>query len=340
VELQAGRAHYRREVYSVNAVTRFSSPAVLAVSFIYSLLFVLFPWEYLLGFTFPDKLNYMKGFYDLQKYGFDLVNPLGTFLGAIISESLWSLILITFGYAGVAAEQALMFVSFFCLLLVANFLFSKTQPLFAAVFLLNPLVVDFVMAQQRSALAFSLFLLFLTARNSWMRFALAVTGSFIHLAFVLLLAGYWFAKRLTGVRILDANIWNRFSHLVIVFCLAVFILLSKELILAAMGDRRASGHEGSQSLMYASFWFLLICYVYVFSHSRETWVHGFSALFVSLFLVGVLLNTYSSRFLVFAYPFLLIVLFRLPRKEQLIGLFLLLIYQSIQWVFWWGWFTR
>ena len=314
------------------------SKVILAV--VYSLFVVVFPWEYLLGFTFPDKLNYIDRFVQLQLVGPDSINPLGGILGAFISESLWGLILYWLGSLGFNADQALLCISFLCLLSIVIYVFGKLHPAIGGAFLLNPLIVDFVMAQQRSALAFAGFLIFVSAKSNFLRVLVALACVFVHISFVLLLAGFYISILLARLKITNLSLFNRAFHLVIAFAVAFVVLAGKDIVLGALGDRRAGVYEGSQSLMYASFWLGLVVYIVIFSRSRLDWTLEFALLFVGFFLVAVALNTYSSRFLAFAFPFMIIVLARSTFNEAFFGYYLLFCYQSIQWVYWWGWFTR
>lgn len=317
---------------------KFNAVTITLLGFAYSLLFVLFPWEYLLGFTFPDKLNYIDRFVQLQFLGPDSINPLGGILGAFISESLWGLILYWLGAIGCNAEQALLLISFVCICSIVIFVFSRLHPAIGAIFLLNPLIVDFVMAQQRSALVFAGFLSFVSTKSYVFRLLIALACIFVHIAFALLLAGYYMCLLLEKLRFAKTPLFNRASHLMIVFAVAVVILVGKDFVLGVLGDRRAGGHEGSQSLMYASFWLGLAIYIVIFSRSRIDWLFDFGLLFVGLFLVAVVLNTYSSRFLVFALPFIVIVLAKLNFREAVLSYLFLYFYQFLQWIYWWKWF--
>ncbi len=309
-------------------------------AFFYSLFVALIPWEYLLGFSFPDKLNYIARFEQLQSLGFDSVNPSGGVLGAFTAEALWGLILYWFGATGFSAEQALFFISFICLFSITAFVFSKVNPAVGAIFLLNPLVIDFVMAQQRSAIVFAGFLVFITTKKHWLKCSVIASSLFIHVAFVLLVAGYYLACALARLKFTERVSINRIIHFLVVLFAAMAILVSKDIVLGALGDRRAGGQEGSQSMMYAIFWAALAGYIVLFGRSRSDRVSNFGLLFTSLFLMAVILNIYSSRYLVFALPFLILALAGLPSKEAFIGYCLLFCYQLVQWIYWWGWFTR
>ena len=315
-----------------------SRTSKILFSILYSAGFVLFPWEYLLGSSFPDKLNYIDRFVQLQTLGVESINPLGGILGAFISESLWGLILYSLGMEGFSAEQTLLLISFICLFSIVFFICSKINFALAAIFLLNPLVVDFVMAQQRSALVFAGFLAFVNTKVFSLRMLIVFACLFIHVAFVLLLAGFFSAQVLARLRVMNLSLFNRIVHWLIAFIAALVLLLGKDWVLGALGDRRAGGYEGSHSIMYAFFWFAMTIYIVVFSRSRVNWLLDFLFLFMALFMVAVLLNTYSSRYLVFALPFFIIGLASLPFKEAVLGYFLLFCYQFVQWVYWWGWF--
>ena len=306
----------------------------------YSLLFVLFPWEYLLGYSFPDKLNYIARFVQLQSLGPDSINYLGGALGSFRSESLWSLILYWLGASGFSVEQALTFISFICLFSIVIFVISKVNFAVGAIFLLNPLVVDFVIAQQRSALALAGFLAFFVIKKHWLKYIVVASTPFIHTAFVLLFVGHYLARALAKLRFAERASFNRIFHLLVTLFAALVILMSKDIVLGILGDRRAEGLGGSQSFMYSIFWAALAVYIAFFGRVRSDWLSNFALLFTSLFLVAVFLDTYSSRYLVFALPFLIIALASLPFKEAILGYILLFCYQSVQWVYWWGWFIR
>jgi hypothetical protein len=320
--------------YTLNRAPRFF------FALFYCLIVVSVPWEAFLGYEFPDKQNYIARFEFLEFYGPESINPNGGLLGAFVSEALWGYILYWFGEYGFSSEVSLLFISFFSLYAIVMFVTSKVNPLVAAVLLINPLVIDLVMAQQRSALTYAAFLLFISTARYWLKLGILASALFVHVASVLLFAGYFFSLVLERLKFANNPFVNRMAHFLTALIAAAVILMAKDVVLGAIGDRRAAGPEGAQSLLYAFFWAALACYIVLFGKVRSDWMSNFGLLFALLFLVAVLLNMYSSRYLVFALPFLIVALTRVPIREAMVGCGLLFLYQCLQWVYWSGVLTR
>jgi hypothetical protein len=327
-----------KERQSISLARNISVKILFALCF--SLLFVLIDWESLLGYSFPDKINFLDRFDYLQSRGPGSINPLGGLVGAYLSESVWGQILYWFGIYGFSGEQSLNFISFVCLFFITFFVLGRTNAAVSALFLINPLVVDFVMAQQRSALGFVGFLFFIHSDKQWRKYSILAFSLFIHSSVILMVAGYYFSCALAKIKFGNRAYVNNIFYLSVALIVALFILLSKELVLTALNDRRAVGLEGSSSFLFLTFWAGLATYFVLFSKFRADWMLNFALLFTSLFLVAGILNLYNTRYLVLALPFLIISLVSLPSRYSAVGCYMLFGYQSVQWIYYLGFFTR
>lgn len=309
-------------------------PSLLAPLF--GLLFVFLSWALFGIKKFPDIDNYLAqidpiliGVYtDID--GFDL-------LEVMVSEPLWRYAMLFIGLFFDESINGFLLISFFCITTYAYFLFGRVNIFLASFFLLNPLVIDLVMSQIRSALAIALCLVALMIKKRSFGLILIVIAGLIHTAIFIIPVVYIFAKLLERVQSkFDYKLCGLFA---ICLGLAIAVLLSsgREIILGLVGDRRAEYDVEASSILYLGYW-MLLALALLFARDRNRFADGWSSYFSIVilsmpFFMGIL-STNGSRFLALGFP---VVLYSMvtrvsPTREVLIGS--LFFYQLVQYVYW------
>lgn len=203
--------------------------------------------------------------------------------------------------------------------------------------LLNPLVVDFAFSQLRLALAVGLALILISFYlNKPLRAASAVVIlSMIHTASILFFFLGSAAKAVTA-----RTAWARTYVAVIPLVLSgmvVSILIgpARGTLLSYAGDRRAAYHDMSSTGLYLAFWvgllFVLIYRWKTVAHRFET---AFAVAILSVVATNLVTGGYSTRFIVAAFPFMIISMASLAGIYRSAVLFSFGFYALYQWLYW------
>ena len=305
-------------------------------SIILFLTFLIFltPWESLKGVSFEDLQNYIDRMAQLSVYGESYVIDTSSYLINFAKEIGWGYLLLLLTQVFEDYRAALFCVSLFCCLVISSYVLKKTNHTIASVLLVNPIFIDLLLSQQRSALAFSIFLLSLSYRNHFIIFLFFVLALSIHLASIILFTFLMIVNFLNNIsfhrrEVLKKNV----ASFVTVFVLSLSVYILKDIFLGFIGDRRAGDSADSVSIAYSLFWYASLCCLVLFSFKtdRDSLLAIF---FLGIFAVSSLLGEYSARFLSFTLPFLIIALPKLNQGLREFWLIVFLLYALIQWVYW------
>lgn len=303
---------------------------------LFSWIYVFFPWTEFVGVN-PDTFNYLNDIKNLLIQGDAGSSGMNVFQW-VFSEPLWRSILILVGNCFHDPFNGLRFISFVCIFTFTLFLFMRIRNYFLVLFfLLNPLVVDLVMFQTRSALAVALCLGALMVRIRPLILILIVMASLIHSAIFVILGVYLYARFLEKNENRFDYKWLSLFSLVFAAVLSVVLGPGRESILGAMGDRRAIYDTDMNSFLYLGFWLLLAVILSV-AHRRNSSTkcraEYYSIVMLSLPFFMRMLSVNGVRFIALSFPFILYAILRsvTPFRELLISS--LFIYQSVQYVYW------
>lgn len=295
----------------------------------FSLAFMLVPWELFVG-EFWDRAVYFEMFTTGN-----VVTEYESFDSALkffVHEWLWNYSLLWWVEIGGDLNFAFFVIGLFFVFLCSCFLTVRCGFLYV-VFLLNPLFVDLVFSQVRTAAAFSLLIVAYFCRQNLIALVLlCVAAAMVHTAAFVFLSFYVFVSLGRGGRPL-----GRLGLLFFALCCAFVLGPGREYFLSLIQDRRAVYEDMSSGLLFMLFWwFLLFCFtVYYKNISGEVLSrYGYFLMAVSCF--NSLFLTYSTRFLAVAIPFLAYAISRLPVDMRLFLLFLGIFYSVFQWVYWLG----
>lgn len=317
-----------------------SQYANIFLSLFYAILITQIPWDILKGVGFTDLQNYINRFNELASFGDSYINISGTFLGFFVSEGLWSYLLLGFARLDFDAGFSLSIISFLCSFTVCAYVLSKSKWYFSIFLLVNPLLVDLFLSQQRSALAFSLFLIALMNRRISIFIVIFCIAIFIHTASILLFSLYFISNFLVKkIKVTSLKSINMRS--LIVFTLfALTVAIGKDIVLTFINDRRGGGIGESVSLAYASFWFFALAVVVILCKTKNLIAVQICISLLVLFCISTLFGQYSARYLSFGYPFLIVCVSHLKGAYSPIFFMLIIFYQFIQWIYWWAFFIN
>ena len=220
----------------------------------------------------------------------------------------------------------------------AAVILARRKSLLFLIFLLNPLIIDLAYSQLRLALAMSLLLWILVLRVNSPRvvFPLLITATLIHTGMLIFFAAHFVA---TMTRPDFGRFrWSAGGRMAMLLCfgLAVGIMVGplREILLSAVGDRRAQYHDMSSSLLYLSFWIGLF-FLLVFDQRRTLikYESRYSVAILGIIFINAFTGFYSTRFIAAIFPFLIVAIFGVLGKNKFLVSIPFLIYFLFQWYY-------
>ena len=289
----------------------------LPLNWLASLLFASFvafmPWELIRGAAFADLANYSARMFQIADNGMDYFEWEDSLVGWLKFEYFWFRMLAAAAYLDVEPLHFMKAVTFASAFMTHRFLAARVGAALAFVVLANPISIDLLSSQTRSAFAFALFLtiadLLVARKHLLWRWASFSALPFVHTAMIPVLSIYALSTTVAG--------WTRLSPLLkasiaagagIVFCLAIVVALPG--FAESVGDRRDLAGYENKTLTYLSFWFLAAGALAI-SYGREAcarWEYLF-ALFVCVSAPAIeATGTPGFRFVALALPLVWIAL--------------------------------
>lgn len=302
---------------------------------------VAVPWEEIFrainGYGFIDKGVYSD--YFLNRTNILDYKEFNSILSYVSNEFLWHYAIgWLINNTGILIDHIFLAISFITLL-IFGLLLAKWQGIYALPLLLNPLVIDFAFSQYRLALAISILsaAYLLHERYRAISVALVLTSLFIHsgtMLFILIYAAVWLVQWLSvRFRI------GRSAVFVILFAtgggISLLIGPLREMILSAIGDRRAEYHDMSSSLLYSLFWIALLIPFYLSRRHLVTLDYArYALVIISIVFVNVFHGGYSTRFLAAAFPCIVSGILNLQGVMKASVVILFIAYAAFQWLYW------
>ena len=320
-------------------VSRTTFNIIVIVGFV--TIFVAVPWEDIFrainGYGFIDKEVYSD--YFLNRTSILDYKEFNSVLSYISNEFLWHYAI---GWlvnnTGILIDHVFLVISFITLL-IFGLLLAKWQGIYALPFLINPLIINFAFSQYRLALAMSILSVayLLYERYRIIPFVLMLISLFVHSGTILFILIYvavwlvqWFSVRF---RI------GYFAIFAILFTtgggISLLIGPLREVILSAIGDRRAEYHDMSSSLTYSLFWIALLVPFYLGWRYLATLSYArYALVIISIVFVNVFHGGYSTRFLAATFPYLVATMLSFRGVMKMIVVALFIAYAVLQWLYW------
>ena len=244
-----------------HAVRPDASPTLLnwAIGLLFAATVAFGPWELVRGEAFADLANYSARMHQLADHGVDYFAWEDTLAGWLRFEYFWFLMLAGGAYAGVEPLVFMKAVTFAASFMTHRFLAARVGAGWAFVVLLNPISIDLLSSQTRSAFAFALFLtiadLLVARRHVALRAAALATLPFFHTALIPVLAIYAGAATLASTARLSPVLKAGLT-LAAAGSFVALVVAGLSGLAEATGDRRDLAGYESKTLLYLAFWFL------------------------------------------------------------------------------------
>lgn len=275
-----------------------------AVLFAYIVAFV--DWEAIRGVPFRDIENYVNRIENIQKFGDYYVVLDNTIAGWISFEILWFKTLEFSTTMGIDPILFLKYITFISSFLTFLFVKKNFNSLLCWIILLNPVTIDLLSAQVRSAFAFSIFLTAISwdrgSVQKYIQIALIAVTPFIHSAMSVIIVLYLVSIFFQKINFVDFRIKHALLFFGMLF-LSLAMAMYSSSVLEAVGDRRQLEGIGLKSQAYMIFWYVLIFLLAMPSLWRRIdWKIYFS---MSLITVGSVLNLFGVagfRFVALSIP--------------------------------------
>lgn len=309
----------------------------------FAFLFCLIPWESIwiankrVGFV--DKTVYLQTFSDSSKLVYSY-RPFDSLTSFISDEALWHYSVNGLLNIGVSIDAIFWALSFLTVFAFASVLVTRATP-WSLLTLFNPIVVDLVCSQFRLGLAAGIMCLPFLVRNKGVAVLAVALATLIHTAVVVFGALYCVALVVSLIgRAKEMNDLFRAVLVSLLVCaggLAAFVIGPWRYgLLLSMGDRRALQElEMVSSISYNSYWiFLLIGGLASGSRYCLRTDNAFSCTVLGLVAIGTFTNSYTSRAIGFAWPFLMTFLVLMPNPMRTIWLLAFVVYAYFQWLYW------
>ena len=299
-------------------------------------LYILVPWESMSGRPkFADLDNYLDAIQLVTT-----VQELGELSGLawLFAEPGWALILLPIALFAQDPLEALLLISWLCAIAFLWFMHRRAGAVLSLIVMFNPLVIDLVFSQVRSAFALALLLMSLGCRNRLIKSALILYACSVHSVSLILIGSYLVAVALESSRALRANLLKDIACIGVAVLLAWFLSYGREALFSAIGDRRAVYDVDSGSVLFVSFWMLwalaTIAARNVLFRAPWHWSGGIVVMLLSTAFFMTLFSTNGVRFVALGLPLLACSL-NLARSALKKGAAILLIaYQAIQFAYW------
>jgi len=221
---------------------------------------------------------------------------------------------------------------------ILYFLVERVNPLYAILVVTNPIYIDLICSQIRSALAVALLILAFQTKRKKLSFLFSICALGIHtVAFYLLFVFHLLKQINRHASFREAMIIT----IILGISSSVFFAFGLDAVLSFLGDRRAKLANSGSSLLYSVFWFscAIIIIIGFKSDERLTTETKLISLCVVFLMTQFLFNSvfgiYGSRFLAIGFPLLFVCISVLRINMKVLILSLLVFYQSVQIFYWW-----
>lgn len=325
----------------MNFVVSKKKTLILFYSILISCLIPLIPWNDIRSIPYYDRrvyINYIDNVPNkIHWFDFDGL------MTKISFEWLWHKILqFCTEVIGLDAITILYIISFLILFSATLFVCYRRNNYWSAIFIFNPVFVDFIVSQSRLAFTMAIIFLayFLRSRKNILYIPLLIITPFIHTSSVLFIFMIGTALYLEESKFLEKHLQN-FSKTTIAIIVGLLVgivtgpLMS--IILGSVGDRRAEYDDMSSPITHIAFYLILVPYFLMkgyFEKSQKDFTFYVTIMMLMIVLLNTVFSGYPSRFIAATFPFFICAFLSLKGQENVIMWASYLVYTLILWVFW------
>jgi len=286
------------------------------LSLFYAILITyIIPWTSIYHGDFLDIGNYLNRIEYLHVGGNE-ASHVG--LSWLLSEPLWKYIIIGIGLIFDDYRLALYIISIIIVFFYSIFLFKRVESYIGMIFLFNPMFIDLVLSQVRSALAFSLLLLAYDLSSKKWSSIVAIISILIHASMPLFIVIYFLLSKL------NKSVYPKKYYLVTIITALLFAIFMKygvNILLTILGDRHA-GYENTiagASLSYSIVWFAIGIFVATFAtfeNENDRIIAGYAIIMTSFFFFSSIMGNFAQRYVALTMPLIIISISYLPKHYR------------------------
>jgi hypothetical protein len=316
-------------------------------SLVFALTMTAVPWTELKPNAFPDIENYREIIENLAYYGDDYYEIGMSWIDRLKAEYLWFWLMNLIATSGIEPSVAFDFITAFSSFVYHRYLANKIGNVLAFVLLFNPIVIDLLREQLRSALAFSIFLLaFLLTKRRKIQYLIFAPTFYIHSSMAANVILFQLSDFMSGMqRISSTQKALLAAAVALVFAWALVVVAPS--IMDSVTDRRyayvatldtyGDSRLYRYSLAYLSFWILLgLLLVVATLHSKAVvnWSYIFSIVICFGVPIAELGGFPSFRFIALAFPLIIASVAYEEKGYDILGYVALGTYQVLQFNYW------
>jgi hypothetical protein len=311
--------------------------ARILLGFLFGLIFVYSPLNRCDIENNNDLGNYLVRIDNLIKGNDTILDDMDV-LQYMSNEPLWRSVLIFIGDNFYKSIDGIQLVSLFSSSVYAYFLIGRMNFFLMFIFLFNPLVVNLISGQVRSSFAMAFILLVLSVKNRVVALCMLAAISLIHTVTYMIFIVYMVSKILESKS--DKYTHKQLGFFALAFGMGVSFVLGagKEIILGAVGDRRAEQVDDPVSITFLAYWMLMAC-ILPFIAKRNNDPHKcWAEYYVTIMLVMpffmAVFGTDGTRFLALTFPIMLYVMSTYTLRVKIAMMGSLFFYEIVQYVYW------
>lgn len=287
--------------------------------------------------TNDDRFNYVERINYLKKTGAVDDIPSDNIISLVTSELGWQYLLLGITFFFEHPENGLNLISVISLSVFTLFcLRYRTPPYITFIFLLNPIVIDLVVCQLRSALALAILLLTqMSGRKTWYLIG-GLIAQFFHFSAVIFIVIYVLAQYISANLFLFSFSVKKLIAVGGGILLALSVLFGRAFFLSMTGDYRFGADYPSSSIQYSFFWFCLLFSLVLLTKKsgKWSWQYYYAIFILSFFLILSLARFYNARFIALTFPVILNSIKDMPFSIQYLLYGSLFLYQIVQYYYW------
>jgi len=232
-----------------------------------------------------------------------------------------------------SAENCINVISFLVLWRLSYLVIVRAGWVYL-IFLVNPLVIEFVYSQIRLAAAISLASILQRRDDFSFRSALVyLLCASVHTAMIIFGFIHFVAAKFSKAQIVDLIV-----HVTVGVLIALMLSDSfRAVVLGVIGDRRIDYLDMRSSAFYLSYWlFLLPLLLLGWRDSMSVFDSRYSVIVLVLAACSLIFGGYPSRFIAAAYPAILVAMknYRVRGLAINVPVLAFIPYFVIQWMFW------
>ncbi|WP_133056354.1 hypothetical protein [Limimaricola soesokkakensis] len=306
---------------------------------VFTFLIAVVPWDYVRNAEFADVENYVSRIDILKTHGLDYYDYNKSIVGLLTFEYAWVRLLTFLARNNLDPQQILGILSAISAFLTHRFLSRYLGGIAAILILANPITIDLLVSQVRSALAFSIVLTAVQMQEGSLRrllpYILFAVAPFIHTGMILVIFVYflsvWLSRRRSSTLLNSAFLTAGLGLLS-----GLVISTTVVDIAQAMGDRRNFSDTETKSLSYMFFWFLwaALLVIQASARSTRTWYYHFSLYICIAVWVMESSGIASFRFIALSIPIIALSSIHLHKRARIIAWVAMLFYNFLLYYYW------